>query len=112
VLNARAKETTITPTDMGTGGVSCKLEEMRKGGLHMILNCLWRDMTPPSGPDSSRAFIPKRLDINERGRKIIVIMVNIMIARPCVTLSSARARDALASMILACCCLRSSRSFS
>lgn len=42
---------------------------------------------------------------------IIVMMVNIMIARPWVTLSSARASADLASMMLACCCFKSSKSF-
>ena len=70
------------------------------------------DMTPPDGPENSRAFIPKRDDMKDKGKKIIVMIVNIMIALPCVTLSSARASAALASMMLACCCLRLRRSFS
>jgi hypothetical protein len=50
--------------------------------LHMNLNWYRRDMIPPLALDSSRAFMPKTLDMNERGKKIIVMIVNIMIARP------------------------------
>lgn len=77
----------------------------------MNVNWCLRDMMPPSWPDSSLAFIPNRLDMKDSGRKMMVMMVNIMMARPCVTLSSARARAAFASMMLACCCLRSRRYF-
>ncbi len=44
--------------------------------------------------------------------KKMVTTVKAMIARPCLTLSSARFRAARASTILACCCLRESSSWS
>jgi hypothetical protein len=39
----------------------------------MNLNWYLRDMMPPLGPDNSRAFMPNKLDMNESGKKIIVI---------------------------------------
>lgn len=53
-----------------------------KLNLHINLNWYPRDMIPPLAPDSSRAFMPNTLDMNERGKKMIVMIVNIMIARP------------------------------
>lgn len=66
----------------------------------------------PSGPENSLAFMPNTELMKDRGRKMIVIIVNSMIERPWVTPSSARLSAYLASMILACCCLRSSKDLS
>lgn len=37
---------------------------------------------PPEAPESSEAFIPKTLDMKDRGKKMIVTTVNNMMERP------------------------------
>lgn len=66
----------------------------------------------PFASARSFVFIPNTELINDNGRKIIVTIVNNMMDLPWVTLSSARFSAYLASMILACCCLRLRRSLS
>lgn len=119
MLKARAREITIIPKDIGTKvhHISFTFNFEGEGSvgtcnIHINLNCWCIDSTFPSEFVNSFAFIPNNDDMKERGRNMIVIMVNIMIARPCFTLSSARRRAALASIMLACCCFSSSRSLS
>lgn len=50
--------------------------------------------------------MPNTEVMNERGKKMMVTIVKSMIERPWITLSSARFRASLASIMLACCCLR------
>lgn len=65
-------------------------------------------MMPPSGPDSSLAFMPNTEAINERGMNMIVTTVKMNVDLPCVKLSSALLRANFALVIVAWCCLRSS----
>lgn len=77
--------------------------EMGKRKLIILLSVI---LSSPSFVWKSITFIPNTLLMNERGRKILVMMVKSMIERPCVTDSSARFSAYLASTIEVCCCLR------
>lgn len=60
----------------------------------------------------SVTFMPKRAAKNDKGRKMIVITVKSMIARPCRRVTSPCLTASRASTTEACCCFRLSRSLS
>jgi hypothetical protein len=77
--------------------------------LHMNLNWYLNDIMPPEGPESSEAFIPKRLDIKDNGKNITVTTVKSIIVRPWAILSYDSFKDASAWSMVPCCCLKSKR---